>query len=101
MKKINWNCTVKVKLTDYGKDLYYHQFDHLIDKGIKIERRFPDVDENGFTSFQLWSFMELYGIYIHMAAKNVVKDISFYMNDEDLDDVDERGEGIRINQPQA
>ena len=25
--KINLNETVKVKLTDYGKDVYYHQFD--------------------------------------------------------------------------
>lgn len=36
MKKINFNSIVKVKLTDFGKDIYYHKDDELILRGLKI-----------------------------------------------------------------
>lgn len=91
MKKINWNYKVKVKLTTYGKTIYYHRYDQLIKMGVNLERSLPAVDEDGFSSFQLWDFMELYGPHISMIGESVVEDISFYMNDEDLKDVDERG----------
>lgn len=35
MKKINFNSIVKVKLTDFGKDIYYHKNDDLILRGFK------------------------------------------------------------------
>ena len=55
MKKFNMNYHVKVKLTDRGKDIYYHQYDELITKypDLKIEPEYPKVDENGLTEFQL------------------------------------------------
>ena len=87
MKKLYWNDTIKVKLTDYGKDIYYHQYDHLIERGIKIERLHAEVDEDGYSKFQLWSFMHLYGEYIGLAMPNVVEDISFYIDDNDLNEV--------------
>lgn len=101
MKALNWNSTVKVKLTELGKDIYYHRFDRLIDKGVNIERTFPRVDENGFSEFLLWSFIQLYGEHIGMAFPDVVDTINFFINDEDLDDVNEQGEYIRADQPQA
>ena len=76
--KINLNETVKFKLTDYGKDIYYHQYDELNEiikkKGNKpLEPRMPKVDENGYTKMQLWCFIELYGNYIGMAKPNVIE----------------------------
>ena len=61
--KINLNETVKFKLTDYGKDVYYHQFDDLNKRIIKnggkpIEPHFPKEDENGYCEMQLWGLME-------------------------------------------
>ena len=38
MKKVNFNSIVKVKLTDFGKDVYYHKDDELILRGFKIEK---------------------------------------------------------------
>lgn len=71
MKEININDHVKVKLTDFGKDIYFHQYDDLNEKQGKtiIEPHYPKVDEDGYTDFQLWSLMELYGEHIHMAGK--------------------------------
>lgn len=76
--KINLNETVKVKLTDYGKDVYYHQFDDLNKRIIKnggkpIEPHFPKEDENGYCEMQLWGLMDLYGNYMSMDHQNVFK----------------------------
>ena len=76
--KINLNETVKVKLTDYGKDVYYHQFDDLNKRIIKnggkpIEPHFPKEDENGYCEMQLWGLMDLYGNYMSMGPQNVFK----------------------------
>lgn len=66
---INLNDIVKVKLTDVGKDIYYHQNDELNEAirargGRLIEARMPKVDEDGYTSFQLHDLMTLYGPHI-------------------------------------
>lgn len=29
MKKLDLNSLIRVKLTDYGKDIYYHRFDEV------------------------------------------------------------------------
>jgi hypothetical protein len=75
MIKINLNETVKVKLTDLGKDIYYHQFDDLNEcYGRQIVKpRFPKCDDEGYTKFQLWEFMELYGEHMGMCKPNVIE----------------------------
>lgn len=69
---INLNDTVKFKLTDYGKEIWYHQYDDL-NKFFTIEPEYPKVDEDGYTYMQLWSFMKLYGKHIYMGSKNVIE----------------------------
>ncbi len=90
MKKLNMNYHVKVKLTDHGKDIFYHQFDELNAEYKKeiVKPHYPEVDENGYTEFQLWMFIELYGPYMHMAWKPVTEDLCIYIQDEDLEEVD-------------
>ena len=73
--RINLNEWIKVKLTDWGKEIYYHQYDkinHIAGKEI-CKPKFPKEDENGYTKFQLWDFMELYGEYIGLALPNVIE----------------------------
>lgn len=84
MKKFNWNYFVKVKLTPFAKDIYYHQYDDLIRRGVKIEPSYPKEDENGYCEFQLWEFMQLYGPHIGMTLPNILKDGLIYFEDEDL-----------------
>lgn len=86
MKKLNWNSIVKVKLTPHGKDIYYHRFDEMIARGVNLKPEYPKIDKDGFTEFQLWSFMHIFGHYIHMAAKDVVEEIYFYIDDCDLEE---------------
>lgn len=75
---INLNDFVKVKLTDLGKNLYYHRFDMINEViikrgGVPITPHMPKVDSEGKTKIQLWDFIELYGNYIGMAKPNVIE----------------------------
>ncbi len=92
MKKLNLNDKVKVKLTPLGADIYYHQFDKVSEK-IKLvcdeplEPRMPKIDKDGFTEFQLWHFIKLYGEHIGTGSPNVISDIFLYISDDDLEEV--------------
>lgn len=87
MKKLNWNDFIKVKLTDLGREIYFHQYDELIKRGFKTIPEYPKEDEEGYCDFQLWHFMQLYGPHIGMAFPNVVEDVCFYINEGSLTDV--------------
>ena len=73
---INLNDTVKVKLTDHGKDIYYHQLDGIDG----IEPHLPNVDKEGYTHIQLWYFMQLYGEHIGMFKENVIYPLEIHCN---------------------
>lgn len=84
MNKINLNDTIYVKLTDYGKDIYYHLYDELnnyIGREI-IKPHFPEEDEYGYSKFQLWNFMKIYGPYIDITGKNVIEPLNIYFKGE-------------------
>ena len=92
MKKLNLNSIIKVKLTDYGKDIFYHRHDDInasiVQRGWKpIEPCFPRVDDEGFSKFQLWDFMNIYGDYFQLGLERVpIKDLSIYIDEQDLDE---------------
>ena len=75
--KINLNDRVKVKLTPLGVEIYYHQYDELSKQikergGNQLEPRMPEIDKDGYTEFQLWHFMALYGEHIGMCKPSVI-----------------------------
>lgn len=87
MKAFNLNYIIKVKLTDRGKDIYYHQHDRLNKSYGRelIKPSYPRVDSEGFTEFQLWRFIEIYGPYMHMTSPMILEDNNIYINDDDLE----------------
>lgn len=90
MKEFNLNCYIKVKLTDLGKEIYFHQYDKLnefYDKEI-IKPSYPELDENGYYKGQAWQIFNLFGPYIDIG----VNELPFHpniiiVNDEDLKEV--------------
>lgn len=93
MKKFNLNDKVKVKLTPLGVDIFYHQFDDLnkiiTAKGCKpLKNNMPQIDQDGYTEFQLRRFIELYGNHIGMAKENVISDLSLYIDEKNLEAVE-------------
>lgn len=82
MKKFNLNDYIKVKLTDYGKDIYFQRFDTM--EYPLLKGQIKPCDENGFTEFQMWDFINLYGHYIYLGAENVIEDIEIYIDEKYL-----------------
>lgn len=80
--KINLNDMIKVKLTDYGRDIYYHQYDCLDGVVPYNPHKYPEVDEDGYTRMQLWSFIELYGPHISMTQPKVIDPIEIIIEEE-------------------
>lgn len=87
MKQLNWNSVIKVKLNSRGKDIYFHRWDELIEKGLKFTPSYPEEDEKGFCVFQLWEFMQIYGRYIGVGYPNITEDINIYIDDDSLVEV--------------
>ena len=73
--RINLNDTVKVKLTRFGKAVYRHRYDQINACAGEevISPMDPKEDEEGYTSFQLWDFIELYGRHIRLGHINVIE----------------------------
>lgn len=89
MKKLNLNSTIGFRLNDRGKDIYYHKYDKLNEYivsqgGEPLERRYPDVDENGISWFQLWQFMDIFGKHTGLGKPEFWKELSIYIKEEDL-----------------
>ena len=86
IRKINLNETIKVKLTPYGAEIYYKQFDEVNKQyGREIcKPLMPRIDKDGYTEFQLWHFIELYGQHIGLGKTNVIEplDIVYCGNDK-------------------
>lgn len=70
--RINLNEPIKVRLTEWGKEIYCRQYDS----------KFPKEDENGYTEFQLWCFMELYGEHMGMIMPNVIEPLEIVYEGE-------------------
>lgn len=86
MYSLNMNYSVKVKLNDKGKDIYYHRYDKY-NRPELFTPRFPKVDKDGFSEFQLWHLMEIYGEYMKMGCETPFEDLCLYIEEDDLKDV--------------
>lgn len=65
--KTNLNYHIKVKLNDYGKQIHYDDW-----KDICEETGTPyklEVDEEGYSMFQIHDFMNTFGKHAHIGAK--------------------------------
>ena len=86
-KTFNINDIIKVKLTQKGK-LIYLEYQIEIQKrfdrdGIKIEVPLNiEVDSEGFSSFQLWRFMEIFGSRMYCGAERVIEGPILYLPEE-------------------
>ena len=65
--KTNLNLYIKVKLNDYGKKIHHDDW-----KDICEETGTPyklEVDGEGYSSFQIYEFMNTFGEHAHMGAE--------------------------------
>lgn len=78
MKEFNINDEIKVKLTEKGSRAMYNYY---ICRGC-ITSKLPD--ENGYTRFQLWEFMSIFGQYMHIGNNDMFEDLNILINEDDL-----------------
>ena len=77
--KFNINNYVRVRLTDKGRDIHKNRYDDLM----KYHRRkgyippFPYTpvkeDENGWSIWQLWMLMSIFGEHMYCGFDNVLE----------------------------
>lgn len=91
MKALNINDIIKVKLTDRGKDIYYHLYDNFNKQcGFEvIKPSWPMVDDDGFTKFKLWYFMYIYGPHLHDGCQCIIEHNNIYIEDRNLEEYNE------------
>jgi len=75
--KFNINHSVKVKVTEYGYEVWLaheNKFVHFSGtiKPVTIEELKAKQDEDGYTKFQLWDMMSIFGSKMQMGFKNPI-----------------------------
>lgn len=67
--KFNINDTVKVKLTERGKKLHREEWDRVFGDKSGFTYSLPKEDENGYSSWQMWSLMETFGKHVSLGCE--------------------------------
>ena len=59
--KVNINDMIKVKLKVDGVKIY-------AERGLKygLPERLPQIDQDGYTQFQMWDFIQLFGEHMSL-----------------------------------
>jgi len=89
MKSFNINSTVKIRLTEYGKQML--ERDHIEFWGArgmldKFPYKPPEEDEDGYVKFQLWSLMDELGKYCGL-CREMPFDTVILIDENDLGNV--------------
>lgn len=77
--RINLNESVKFKLSERGKEIYRHRHDGY---GFEYDRE-PKLDDDGYMSMQLWTFMQIFGEHMTWGMPEVLKPFEIIYGQED------------------
>lgn len=67
----NINYNIKAKLTAYGIDILKARHRQLVKASQGAYNQpftLPSTDENGYSIFQLWVFMQIFGPHLHAGS---------------------------------
>ena len=75
MKEFNINDYIKVKLTGLGVSIHTeHYLKYLKDCHMfRYAELTPYVDSEGYTKYQLWEFMNIFGEYMYTGSDQVIE----------------------------
>ena len=65
--KVNLNQMVRVRLTDHGREV--HRQEYAKNGTLALYQPRP-MDDRGYSVFQLWELMQVFGPAIHLGAEN-------------------------------
>ena len=78
MKRFNINDYVKVKLTAHGYNVHEMHYKKYLGANYNEKYYAPAVDREGFTKYQLWEFMNIFGEYMFNGSEQVIEDNLIY-----------------------
>lgn len=71
---ININNKIKVKLTDFGKSILDKEVNKLKQISEAPDNYTPyETDDNGYTEFQLWQFMSIFGDSLYNGNRQIIE----------------------------
>lgn len=71
---ININNKIQVKLTDFGKSILDEEVYRLKQASGVPDNYTPyETDDNGYTEFQLWQFINIFSDYLYNGAIQVIE----------------------------
>ncbi len=71
---ININNKIQVKLTDFGKSILDEEIYRLKQvSGVPDNYTLYETNDNGYTEFQLWQFINIFGDYLYNGAIPVIE----------------------------
>ena len=79
LEKININQFIKVKLTDYGQQIHIKHYDKYLKSIFPESKNIPVKDENGYTKYQLWEFMNIFGAYVFNGEEQIIENNEVYI----------------------
>ena len=80
--RINLNEIVKFKLSERGEEIYRHRYDGFWMDGSPC-RQEPKLDDDGYMSMQLWTFMQTFGEHMTLGMPEVLKPLEIIYEQED------------------
>ena len=84
-RMINLNDNIKVKLTEHGKNIFYHRFDEMnrLCKREVCKPSWPEEDEEGYTKIELWMFMEIFGPHVGIVKPGIIDPLDIIICEEE------------------
>lgn len=70
---ISLNDEIRVKLTPFGLKKHKDAWKLLNIEAFHICYQAPSIDSNGYSTFQLWEFMNIFGQFLYNGAKTVIE----------------------------
>lgn len=95
--KIHLNDEIKVRLTEAGKMILYRREKAIQDRypGIKFKQSIPKADEEGYTHFLLWEFMDAFGEHLHMGVVyNVIHPLEIVLAKRNVEENENGSDGV-------
>jgi hypothetical protein len=68
MKTINMNDTVRVKLTDLGRQIHKEKHGEVCTRA-NVSYQPPQEDEDGYSKWQLWHLMSFFGEHLSLGLE--------------------------------
>ena len=67
---LNINENIKAKLNDTGIQILKSRHDQLVKStGYNQPFTLPSTDSDGYSIFQLWTFMQIFGPHLHLGSE--------------------------------